>query len=128
MTLSADEFGQRAWRKSGENGQKPCDFTKATAATCTCCAKRVTHKATKCARSVMDDLREKYVGLIAQASDESTLEDLRVQAVGKKGEISLQMRSLGPSALRNLRQEACLALGLLCPISLSRLSDCWIGL
>ncbi|HAV08310.1 MAG TPA: phenylalanine--tRNA ligase subunit alpha, partial [Rhodobacteraceae bacterium] len=43
----------------------------------------------------MDDLREKYVGLIAQASDESTLEDLRVQAVGKKGEISLQMRSLG---------------------------------
>ncbi|WP_375264333.1 phenylalanine--tRNA ligase subunit alpha [Planktotalea sp.] len=43
----------------------------------------------------MDDLREKYVGLIAAASDESTLEDLRVQAVGKKGEISLQMRSLG---------------------------------
>ena len=43
----------------------------------------------------MDDLREKYVGLIAHASDESTLEDLRVQAVGKKGEISLQMRSLG---------------------------------
>ena len=43
----------------------------------------------------MDDLREKYVSLIAAAADESTLEDLRVQAVGKKGEISLQMRSLG---------------------------------
>ncbi|MDQ2089794.1 phenylalanine--tRNA ligase subunit alpha [Marimonas arenosa] len=43
----------------------------------------------------MDDLREKYIGLIADAGDEATLEDLRVQAVGKKGEISLQMRSLG---------------------------------
>ena len=43
----------------------------------------------------MDDLRDKYIALIADASDESTLEDLRVQAVGKKGEISLQMRQLG---------------------------------
>ena len=43
----------------------------------------------------MDDLREKYISLIADAADESALEDLRVQAVGKKGEISLQMRSLG---------------------------------
>ncbi|WP_300588259.1 phenylalanine--tRNA ligase subunit alpha [Marivita sp.] len=43
----------------------------------------------------MDDLRDKYIGLIAAASDESTLEDLRVQAVGKKGEISLKMRELG---------------------------------
>tara|TARA_B110000037_G_C17026457_1_gene467586 strand:- start:59 stop:1132 length:1074 start_codon:yes stop_codon:yes gene_type:complete len=43
----------------------------------------------------MDDLRVKYLKLIADASDESSLEDLRVQAVGKKGEISLQMRSLG---------------------------------
>ncbi|MGH1577325.1 phenylalanine--tRNA ligase subunit alpha [Planktotalea sp.] len=43
----------------------------------------------------MDDLRDKYVSLIAAASDESALEDLRVQAVGKKGEISLQMRQLG---------------------------------
>jgi phenylalanyl-tRNA synthetase alpha chain len=43
----------------------------------------------------MDDLRDKYIGLIAAASDESTLEDLRVQAVGKKGEISLLMRELG---------------------------------
>ena len=43
----------------------------------------------------MDDLRDKYIGLIAAAGDETTLEDLRVQAVGKKGEISLLMRELG---------------------------------
>jgi len=43
----------------------------------------------------MDDLREKYLALISAAADESALEELRVQAVGKKGEISLQMRSLG---------------------------------
>ena len=43
----------------------------------------------------MDDLRDKYIDLIANAGDESSLEDLRVQAVGKKGEISLKMRELG---------------------------------
>jgi phenylalanyl-tRNA synthetase alpha chain len=43
----------------------------------------------------MDDLRDKYISLIANAADEARLEDLRVQAVGKKGEISLQMRELG---------------------------------
>ena len=43
----------------------------------------------------MDDLKQKYLGLIASAADESTIEDLRVQALGKKGEISLQMRELG---------------------------------
>ncbi|MEO0830874.1 MAG: phenylalanine--tRNA ligase subunit alpha, partial [Pseudomonadota bacterium] len=43
----------------------------------------------------MDDLREKYIGLIADASDEDALEALRVQAVGKKGEVSLKMRELG---------------------------------
>ncbi len=43
----------------------------------------------------MDDLRAKFFTLISQASDEQSLEDLRVQAVGKKGEISLQMRELG---------------------------------
>jgi phenylalanyl-tRNA synthetase alpha chain len=53
----------------------------------------------------MDDLREKYLSLIRAATDESVLEDLRVQAVGKKGEISLQMRSLGKMT-REERQEA----------------------
>ena len=43
----------------------------------------------------MDDLRDKYLALISEAGDEAALEELRVQAVGKKGEISLQMRSLG---------------------------------
>ena len=43
----------------------------------------------------MDDLKQKYLGLIANAADEAAIEDLRVQAVGKKGEISLQMRELG---------------------------------
>ena len=43
----------------------------------------------------MDDLKSKYLSSIAEAKDESTLEDLRVQAVGKKGEISLKMRELG---------------------------------
>ncbi|TNF64395.1 MAG: phenylalanine--tRNA ligase subunit alpha [Rhodobacteraceae bacterium] len=43
----------------------------------------------------MDDLKAKYLGLIAAASDEAALEDLRVQAIGKKGEISLMMRELG---------------------------------
>ncbi len=43
----------------------------------------------------MDDLRAKYLGAIADAADEAALEDLRVQAVGKKGEVSLKMRELG---------------------------------
>ncbi|MBT8476969.1 MAG: phenylalanine--tRNA ligase subunit alpha [Rhodobacteraceae bacterium] len=43
----------------------------------------------------MDDLRQKYLTAIDGASDEAALEELRVQAVGKKGEISLKMRELG---------------------------------
>ncbi|MHC0054176.1 phenylalanine--tRNA ligase subunit alpha [Actibacterium sp. D379-3] len=43
----------------------------------------------------MDDLRQKYLDAIAGAADEASLEDLRVQAVGKKGEVSLKMRELG---------------------------------
>ncbi|MBO9466912.1 phenylalanine--tRNA ligase subunit alpha [Tropicibacter sp. R15_0] len=43
----------------------------------------------------MDDLRDKYLTLINDAGDEAALEELRVQAVGKKGEISLKMRELG---------------------------------
>ncbi|WP_193140441.1 MULTISPECIES: phenylalanine--tRNA ligase subunit alpha [unclassified Meridianimarinicoccus] len=43
----------------------------------------------------MDDLRDKYLSAIADAADESALESLRVQAVGKKGEINLKMRELG---------------------------------
>jgi phenylalanyl-tRNA synthetase alpha chain len=43
----------------------------------------------------MDHLRDKYLAAIADVIDEAGLEDLRVQALGKKGEISLQMRELG---------------------------------
>ena len=43
----------------------------------------------------MDDLKQKYVNLISRADDESALEDVRVAAVGKKGEVSLKMRELG---------------------------------
>lgn len=43
----------------------------------------------------MDDLRTKYLEAVASVKDESALEDLRVAAVGKKGEVSLKMRELG---------------------------------
>ncbi len=43
----------------------------------------------------MDDLRDKYLALVAEVADESALEALRVQAVGKKGEVALKMRELG---------------------------------
>jgi len=43
----------------------------------------------------MDDLRQKYLEAIAAADDEAALEELRVRAVGRKGEVSLKMRELG---------------------------------
>ena len=43
----------------------------------------------------MSDLREKYLAAIAAAGDEAALEQVRVQALGKKGEISQKMRELG---------------------------------
>ena len=43
----------------------------------------------------MDDLKQKYLSQIADAADEAVLEDIRVGAVGKKGEIALKMRELG---------------------------------
>ncbi|NBQ28245.1 MAG: phenylalanine--tRNA ligase subunit alpha, partial [Rhodobacteraceae bacterium] len=43
----------------------------------------------------MNDLRDKYIQAIANATDENTLEEVRLAAVGKKGEISLKMRELG---------------------------------
>jgi phenylalanyl-tRNA synthetase alpha chain len=53
----------------------------------------------------MDDLKEKYLARIAAAGDEAELEELRVQAIGKKGEISLAMRELGRMSPQE-RQEA----------------------
>ncbi len=43
----------------------------------------------------MDDLRQTYLDRIANVADEAALEELRVTALGKKGEISLKMRELG---------------------------------
>jgi len=43
----------------------------------------------------MDDLKQKYLSQIADAGDESALEDIRLAAVGKKGEVALKMRELG---------------------------------
>jgi len=43
----------------------------------------------------MDDLRQKYLSAIANAADEAAIEEVRVNALGKKGEISLRMRELG---------------------------------
>ena len=43
----------------------------------------------------MDDLKQKYLGQIANATDEAVLEDIRLAAVGKKGEVALKMRELG---------------------------------
>jgi len=43
----------------------------------------------------MDDLRRKILAAVAGAADEAALEDIRVAAVGKKGEVALKMRELG---------------------------------
>ncbi len=43
----------------------------------------------------MDDLKNKYLSEILSAQDETTLEAIRLQAVGKKGEVALKMRELG---------------------------------
>ena len=43
----------------------------------------------------LDTLKAKYLTAVAGASDESALEDVRLQALGKKGEISALMASLG---------------------------------
>ncbi len=43
----------------------------------------------------MDELRQKYLDAIAAAADEAALEEIRLAAVGKKGEVALKMRELG---------------------------------
>jgi phenylalanyl-tRNA synthetase alpha chain len=46
----------------------------------------------------VDDIRQKYLGQVAGAADEAALEEVRIAALGKKGEVSLMMRSLGQMA------------------------------
>ena len=43
----------------------------------------------------LDQLRGKYLEAVAGAADEAALEEVRLKALGKKGEISLKMRELG---------------------------------
>ncbi|MFP1644405.1 phenylalanine--tRNA ligase subunit alpha [Defluviimonas sp. KMU-169] len=43
----------------------------------------------------LDVLKAKYLDGIAAAADEASLEEIRLAALGKKGEISLKMRELG---------------------------------
>lgn len=43
----------------------------------------------------MEELRAKFINAIAEAGDEAALEDVRIAAVGKKGEVALKMRELG---------------------------------
>jgi phenylalanyl-tRNA synthetase alpha chain len=43
----------------------------------------------------LNNLKSDWLGRIGAASDEASLEELRVAALGKKGEISLKMRELG---------------------------------
>ncbi|WP_444460752.1 phenylalanine--tRNA ligase subunit alpha [Rhodobacter capsulatus] len=45
--------------------------------------------------TTLDVLKAKYLEGIATAADEASLEELRLAALGKKGEISLKMRELG---------------------------------
>ena len=45
--------------------------------------------------AAMDPLKAKYLAAVAAAPDEAALEDVRLAALGKKGEISLKMRELG---------------------------------
>ena len=40
-------------------------------------------------------LKDKYLTAIAAAADEAALEEVRLAALGKKGEVSLLMRGLG---------------------------------
>jgi phenylalanyl-tRNA synthetase alpha chain len=52
-------------------------------------------QATEASMQGLDTLKAKYLSAIADAADEAALEDLRVIALGKKGEISVKMRDLG---------------------------------
>ena len=45
--------------------------------------------------SDLDDLRTKYLAAVNDSADEAALENARIAAVGKKGEVALKMRELG---------------------------------
>jgi len=43
----------------------------------------------------LNALKSKYLNAVSEAVDETSLENVRIAAVGKKGEVSLKMRELG---------------------------------
>ncbi|NCO87710.1 MAG: phenylalanine--tRNA ligase subunit alpha [Rhodobacterales bacterium] len=43
----------------------------------------------------MDDIKARYLALIAAAADEAAIEEVRIAAMGKQGEVALRMRELG---------------------------------
>ena len=45
--------------------------------------------------SAVSELRDKYLAAVEGAGDEAALEQVRLAALGKKGEVSALMRSLG---------------------------------
>ncbi|MFN3825912.1 MAG: phenylalanine--tRNA ligase subunit alpha [Pseudorhodobacter sp.] len=45
--------------------------------------------------TALDELRGKYIAAVSAAAEEAALEEVRLAALGKKGEISLMMRELG---------------------------------
>ena len=49
----------------------------------------------------MDGLREKYMAAIAAAQDESALEETRLAAVGKKGEVIILVSCGNRDDVRN---------------------------
>ena len=68
----------------------------------------------------MNDLRDKYLDAVGAVASEAELEELRLAALGKKGEIALRMRELGQMspeermtvapALNSLRDEVAAAI------------------
>ena len=47
------------------------------------------------AASGLDEIKSRYLSQIDAAKDEAAIEEIRVAALGKRGEISLKMRELG---------------------------------
>ncbi len=61
----------------------------------------------------LTELRGKYIDAVARAADEAALEEVRIAALGKKGEVSALMATLGkmePEAFNAIAAQAKAAL------------------
>ena len=54
----------------------------------------------------MENLRETWLARVASAPDAAALEEVRLAALGKKGEIALKMRELGQMSPEERQQVA----------------------